>query len=137
MKREFTVEGCPIPKGSTKSFVINGRAATTNANPKTKDWEMRIASECQAVRDGFFVPKTNKGGGVRVSVDFHLPRPVSAKKRRHMVVKPDIDKLARAVLDAITGLMFEDDSQVISLQAGKYYIDDGPPYAKVIVEEVD
>jgi Holliday junction resolvase RusA-like endonuclease len=40
-----------------------------------------------------------------------------------MSVKPDIDKLSRSVLDAITGGIVKDDSQVIILNARKEYGD--------------
>lgn len=35
--------------------------------------------------------------------------------------KPDIDKLCRAVLDALTGILYHDDAQVVSLNASKRY----------------
>jgi len=35
--------------------------------------------------------------------------------------KPDVDKLCRAVLDALTGILYHDDAQVISLNASKRY----------------
>lgn len=35
--------------------------------------------------------------------------------------KPDIDKLCRAVLDALTGILYHDDAQVVSLSASKRY----------------
>ncbi|MGH7347333.1 MAG: RusA family crossover junction endodeoxyribonuclease [Candidatus Rokuibacteriota bacterium] len=36
-------------------------------------------------------------------------------------MKPDLDKLVRAVLDACTALAFVDDGQVVALNAGKEY----------------
>ena len=137
MKRViFTVEGVAVPKGSTKSFVINGKAATTNANPKTKGWEMRVATEAQAKRGDFYVPKTSKGNdAVEVVAAFFLSPPKTGK-RSHPTVKPDIDKLARTVLDALTGVMFEDDSQVTQLVARKQYLeknDETPPFVLIEV----
>lgn len=35
--------------------------------------------------------------------------------------KPDVDKLCRAVLDALTGILYHDDAQVVSLSASKRY----------------
>lgn len=57
---------------------------------------------------------------VKVELDFVMARPKSAK-RAFPSVKPDLDKLIRAVLDGLTGVAFEDDSQVILIQASKTY----------------
>jgi crossover junction endodeoxyribonuclease RusA len=59
-------------------------------------------------------------GGVKVQIDFIYLRPKSSK-RAFPWVKPDIDKLVRAVLDGLTGVAYEDDCQVILLQATKTY----------------
>lgn len=37
-------------------------------------------------------------------------------------VRPDLDKLARAVGDALTGICYHDDAQVVNLCAAKYYV---------------
>jgi crossover junction endodeoxyribonuclease RusA len=51
---------------------------------------------------------------VSVAVVFTFVRPASvSQKRTQMVVRPDLDKLIRAVLDALTGVLYEDDSQVV------------------------
>ena len=42
-----------------------------------------------------------------------------ASAPRHMAVMPDIDKLARCALDALTGIVFEDDAQVTELRLRK------------------
>jgi Holliday junction resolvase RusA-like endonuclease len=56
---------------------------------------------------------------------FYLPRPktVSEAERRLPIVPPDIDKLARGLLDGIgqSGVIWGDDSQVIELKAIKVY----------------
>ncbi len=134
---KFDVEGVPIPKGSTRAFVVNGKASTTNANPKTKVWQYRIAHEAQAARDGEFIPKTGKGDdGVIIDIAFRLPKPKSTpKSHKRMTKKPDLDKLIRTVLDALTGVVFDDDSQVTMISASKGYAEPGhPPSVTVFVE---
>jgi Holliday junction resolvase RusA-like endonuclease len=50
--------------------------------------------------------------------------------------KPDIDKLARGVLDALSGVLFHDDAQVIDLRVGKRYAGaDEPASAAIRVQE--
>jgi Holliday junction resolvase RusA-like endonuclease len=65
-------------------------------------------------------------GPVSVFIDFYMPRPKSLpKKTTHHIKRPDLDKLARAVLDGLTeGGAWLDDSQVIRLQVQKVYADE-------------
>jgi crossover junction endodeoxyribonuclease RusA len=113
----FVVWGEPIPKGSTKAFVVKGRARVTNDNPRTRNWQALITDAAQ-LHVGDEPPLT---GPLEVTLRFTLPRPKTVK-RPHPIVKPDIDKLARAGLDALTGCVFLDDAQVLSLSAGKVYV---------------
>ena len=66
-------------------------------------------------------------GPVAVELSFVFRRPKSAAKREFMSVRPDVDKLCRAVLDALTlkdgvGCLVED-SRVVRLKAEKVYGD--------------
>jgi crossover junction endodeoxyribonuclease RusA len=127
----LNVLGLAQPKGSTRAFVKKRRdgqmfAATTSDNPKLKDWQQRIATEAQRVRAGRFA---SAGVPVAVAATFCLLRPasISAKKRPYPTVAPDVDKLTRALLDAMTGVLYADDAQVVSVQTYKVYADHGKP----------
>ena len=71
-------------------------------------------------------------GPVSVDVVFRLQPPRGAP-RDLPHVRPDVDKLARAALDGLTGAAFADDSQVVRLTATKEY---GPPGALFIIEGI-
>ena len=58
---------------------------------------------------------------VILSFQFLRPKSVSEKKRPYMTVRPDVDKLARAVLDAMTGVVLSEDARVVQLTAAKRY----------------
>ncbi len=65
-----------------------------------------------------------------------MPRPVSTPKRvtPPAVKKPDLDKLARAILDALTHTVIADDSQVVELYAHKRLAEIGEaPRARITV----
>jgi Holliday junction resolvase RusA-like endonuclease len=115
----FTVYGVPIPKGSTKAFFVKslGRPIVTNANKKTKPWAQQITSTASASYRGPVLE-----GPLAVILRFYMPRPKSLPKKivAH-VRKPDCDKLTRSVLDALTGVIWRDDSQVVLLTASKAY----------------
>jgi len=125
MQLSFFVAGTPVPKGSFRGFNNNGKVVVTNNNPKTKDWELRIAHEAQA-NIGDWPPCYE--GAVQVSAFFGFERPKSVKKTALHTKRPDVDKLLRACLDGITGVLIKDDSQVVDLRnCGKYYVDEGEP----------
>lgn len=118
----FTVYGTPIPQGSTRAFIPKGwkRPVITADNRKTKPWRQEIAGVAMELNG---VPwPIEKPMPVRLELRFTLAKPKSVPK--HLVCptkKPDLDKLARAVLDALSGIAFEDDSQVCELVASKCY----------------
>src|SRR5438067_13403351 len=114
----FFVHGLPVPQGSSRAFVVNGRAVVTSANRNLKDWRNLVALQAQEHAE-------YNEGAVWVQLDFYLPRPVSLPKKIHEhLKKPDLDKLIRACLDSMTGVMFKDDSQVVALTATKQYATD-------------
>lgn len=127
----FFVAGIPAPQGSTRAFVVKGRPIITHSNRNTKDWRQRIASEAQRAGAACV------GSPVLVTVRFYMPRPKSLpKKVVHHTKKPDLDKLIRAVLDGMTGILIADDSQVYAIAASKEYAcDQHPPGAHIILEE--
>ena len=115
----FRVVGIAQPKGSTRAFVPKGwtRPIITTDNPKSKGWQQLVAEQAQSVAsDGMFL------GPVMLSVVFHLPRPQSLPRSvRHHVKKPDVSKLARSLEDALTGVLYRDDAQIVRLNVAKLY----------------
>lgn len=115
----FTVTGHPEPQGSTRAFMPKGARfpVVTSDNPSLKQWRHLVAYTAQQHAAGGPLH-----GGVHVELDFTLQRPKSLSKsvRQHLK-KPDIDKLARAILDALTGILFPDDSEVVRLTTMKRY----------------
>lgn len=113
----FRVASIPKPKGSMRAFVRGGRPILTSDNPGLKGWEAVVRGEAQRHVDHC------AEGEVEVVLHFHLTRPKShGKALKPHLTKPDVDKLARAVLDALTGVAFRDDSQVVRLEATKRYV---------------
>jgi Holliday junction resolvase RusA-like endonuclease len=127
----FVVWGNAEPKGSARAFVPKGwtRAVVTSANPNLKRWEQTIRGELQRI-----MPETSPetlqalfSGPVRVTLFFYLARPKSLPKRwTEPTKKPDLDKLTRGAIDALSGVLFRDDAQVIALEARKYYAAQAP-----------
>lgn len=119
---KFTVWGHPEPQGSTKAFIPKGwnRAVITSDNKKVKPWRQQIAGT--AIDTPGMVLWKREQGGVNMTLVFVLARPASLKKSWTVAnKKPDMDKLQRAVFDALTGIAYEDDSQIVAVHAVKAY----------------
>jgi Holliday junction resolvase RusA-like endonuclease len=61
-------------------------------------------------------------GAIGIEIVFRVKRPKTVK-RDLPTVAPDLDKYIRGVLDALTGIAYLDDSQVIDIKAEKVYSD--------------
>lgn len=123
---DIVVYGKPQPAGS-KRHVGHGRIV--DANPLTKSWQQEIATEGLRVRNG----RGPLQGPLELRVDFYLPRPRShyhtGKNAGRLKVnapdqptsRPDTTKLVRAVEDALTGVWYADDAQLVEQVARKFY----------------
>jgi crossover junction endodeoxyribonuclease RusA len=120
----FFVEGDPAPKGSLKAIARKTRkgvrAIVLNDNSRTKPWSQTVAIAARQAMAG----RALMTGPVQVHLTFYLARPKSVK-RETPCVKPDVDKLQRAVFDALTGEVWNDDGQVVSVVGKKEYADGG------------
>jgi Holliday junction resolvase RusA-like endonuclease len=133
----FTVYGVAQPKGNMRAFLKRGMKfpIVTETNRNVRSWSQLVAEE--ASRELAAWNGQQITGPVAVSVRFALPRP---KKYQRLglnpahCVAPDIDKLLRAVLDALSRVVFLDDAQVVTVSATKIYAPvDGAPYALISV----
>ena len=79
-------------------------------------WRAQIALEAQKAG---CKPATT---AIKIVASFRLKRPKTVK-RIFPIVAPDVDKLIRGLLDALTGVAYVDDAQVIDIMAEKVYSD--------------
>lgn len=125
----FTIPGTPVPQGSKSARVVKGRAFMFDQNRNLKPWRAevkRCAEKAMYGRDRF-------DAALSVNLRFYMPRPSTVKRPRPSV-RPDIDKLIRAVFDALTDAqVWKDDSLVVHVSATEWYADD-EPYAEVTVQ---
>jgi Holliday junction resolvase RusA-like endonuclease len=93
--------------------VINGRVLHSQGSALAGwrsliGWEARLAGA------------TPHSLPTKITITFFMPRPKTVK-RAWPSVAPDLDKLIRAVLDGLTGVAYEDDGQVVQIEAQKLY----------------
>lgn len=106
------IPGRPAPQGSKRHL---GNGIMVESSKAVKPWRVDVA---WAAREAFLSPMD---GPVRLELGFVMPRPKSAPKKSTpaAIKRPDLDKLVRAVMDAITGVVVVDDSQIVHLVATK------------------
>lgn len=105
------MRGRPIPQGSLK--FIQGRPIHVRAHDLAL-WRADIARNAH---EAGYKPVSN---AVRVVITF-IMKPPKTVTRRYPSVKPDLDKLIRAVLDGLTEVAYVDDQQVVHVEASKLY----------------
>ena len=132
----FTVPGRPIPKGSTRSFnhFRTGSIITRQQNADALyPWEKRVAHEARAALAPLAIPWALNGAYL-CDVDFFFSRPKSHYRRsgslkpgapRWHTTRPDEDKITRAIRDALTSILWTDDSQVVGGTGHKWYVEAG------------
>lgn len=137
----FSVRGSPVAQGSVKAFVRGNRAIIVGKSGPLSDWRHAIATEARNAMDG--LPAFD--GPVRVVATFVLSRPPSHFRSDHETLakqaprypRLDVDKLARALLDGLTGVAIDDDSQVVQLWADKGWDDANRGWQGVDVSVVE
>ncbi len=117
----ITIPGEPVAKGRPR-FAKSGHAFTP---AKTRSAEGLISLIGRAAMKG----RAPFSGPISVDVFLVMGIPKSASKKRRAAMerggwptkRPDIDNLAKAPLDAMNGIVFYDDCQIVKLSATKVY----------------
>lgn len=123
MNLMFIVQGEAIPQGSKTIAQGGGRVWLREANPKLKAWRENLAAQVRMqLPDGMGFKKHEP---VRAVILVYLPKPKSVTRSRP-TVKPDLDKLCRAIFDGLTmANVWSDDSQCVEVKIAKHYCLEG------------
>lgn len=120
----FTVKAKPQGKGRPR--MANGHCYTPQT---TRDFENLIAQEYKTQCKAYYA---NVPLMVQITAWMPIPKATSKANREKMLngeiaptVKPDIDNICKAILDALNGVAYADDTQVVKLHASKCYSNDG------------
>jgi Holliday junction resolvase RusA-like endonuclease len=133
----FIVDGTAVPKQRPR---ISGRMAYTPK--KTRDYEERVREAFRSSYHGS-MPVFDKGTPVWASIQIVQGIPKSWSNSKHLKAERgeivptsrngDVDNVAKSILDAMNGLVYEDDCQVTTLTVFKKYGAD--PYVVVMFDE--
>lgn len=149
----FFVHGKAEPAGSKKSFAHphTKKIVTIDDNPKAGPWKKEVAAACRtalAVNGYVKFPVYTEGVALYVEMTFYIERPKyhygtgkNADKIKEQflyarpTVKPDTTKLVRCAEDALTGLAWHDDAQIVRQVNDKQYGD--KPGIRIVVIKMD
>ena len=128
---EFTIPGEPQGKGRAR-VVQRGDFTHSYTPEKTANYENFIKLLAIDAMKEQGVEKMTGPVDVTIFPYFKIPKSASKKKRQLMETgeilpckKPDVSNIAKAVEDALNGLVYEDDAQICSLVVSKYYTSPG------------
>ena len=133
---KITIVGKPTGKGRPK-FSRQGNFIRTYTPDKTVNYENLVKLSWAESGNQMLHGKIY----ATIYAFFKIPKSVSKKKRAEMAgahydKKPDADNLAKSILDALNGIAYDDDSQVVGLLVEKRYTDGEEEKAVLILEEV-
>ena len=133
----FHVEGTPKPKKRPRFRQFNG-IVQSYTDKGTREYEDHVRLTSQTAMGTTEPIETAVG----VYLYIRLPIPKSHPKKRtedclegreKPIKKPDIDNLAKSLLDGMNGVVFKDDSQIVSLHCTKVYSNE--PGVDIMVKE--
>lgn len=136
----FTAPVSPYGKGRPRFSMGSGypRAYTP---AKTRQFETIFSDFAHAAMMRAGLVPSYDAIRLRLSAYFPVPKSYSKKKRNECVaglikptVKPDIDNVVKAALDAMNGVVYADDKQVFEVTVTKQYTDRGEGFFEVEVE---
>jgi Holliday junction resolvase RusA-like endonuclease len=133
----FTVYGEPVAKGRPR-FAKRGNYVQTYTPVKTKSYEDEVRLLATKAKGS---GSTLEGSvSVFIYISFSVPQSYSKRKREACLSgetkhtkKPDLDNVAKAIIDGINGIIFKDDSQIINLHVTKVYAEVGK--VEVLIRE--
>jgi crossover junction endodeoxyribonuclease RusA len=126
----FFVSGVAKPAGSKRGFFIPkiNRVVIVDANPNSKDWKTDVKHAASEHYKGPLIETP-----IILKLTFFIVRPKGhfrTGKNSNILrdsapafptSKPDVLKLARGVEDALTGIIYKDDSLIVTEHLYKRY----------------
>lgn len=135
----FEIPGEPVGKGRPKFSTFNGHAVAYTPK-KTANYENLVKLMYMEMVHKEPFEKSAKLSA-KITAYFPIPKSASKKNRELMMCglmcptkKPDADNIAKSVLDALNGIAYYDDSQIVRLVVEKWYSVE--PRVVVSIEEV-
>lgn len=136
MIQTFTIPGEPVGKGRPRFGRTKNGGVHTYTPDKTAKYES-LVTRCYRAAIGYTVKHAPVG--VEIDAYFTIPKSYSRKRvqditeeRELPMKKPDCDNIVKVILDALNGVAYTDDKQVVDVRCRKRYAKPGEP-GRVVV----
>jgi len=125
---QFVIPGPPVGKGRPRFSTVGGKPRSYTP-AVTREYEALIAARAAEAMAGREPLKTP----LRVMIEATMSIPLSWSKAKRQAAlegdiypaRPDVDNIAKTVLDGMNGVVYEDDAQVMYLKVSKKYAEEG------------
>lgn len=132
---EFTIPGIPVPQGRAR----RGRGKTMYDPPKSRAYKEYVSLVAMKHK-----PKELYEEALFMRAKIYRPIPKSMTKKdrklaiagiKRPIVKPDNSNYIKGIEDALNGIIYKDDSQIVDHDISKFYSDD--PRVEIEIRELD
>ena len=142
-KAFFSIDGKPQGKARARTFYNPKLGRVQSMTPENTVLYENLVKQSfvqQADRDARWFNKEP----LAVSITAFYPIPASTSKKDRQLIcsgklfptkKPDADNIAKVICDALNGVAYGDDTQIIKLAVLKAYTE-GQPRVQVCIEEI-
>lgn len=123
MKKYFTIYGKAVAKARPRVT----KSGHTYTPKKTKEFETKVQESYLHQCGGMMFPKSTP---LEICIEFQFAPPKSWSKGKRKKAKeselfptsrPDVDNLCKSIEDALNGVAYYDDSQIVTMTARKIY----------------
>lgn len=137
---KFTVPGEPYGQPRPRFSAANGKAHTYNTDEsRNYKTQVKLIAQAETKKQGWTFAESE---GVGMNVYAYMSIPKSKTKKFHAAAvagdirptkTPDVDNIFKAVSDALNGVLYRDDKQIIHSRVEKYYSDEPRVEVEVFV----
>jgi len=134
----FTVDGDPVPKGRPR-FARRGQFVQTYTDAKTIDYETQVAIKARHAIGS--TKPLESALTVFLYLRYTVPASYSKKRKEACLMgveypkRIDIDNVYKSITDAMNGIVYLDDSQIVEAHIKKVYAEESG--ANIMVQECD
>lgn len=128
---KFTVPGEPYGQARPRFSAANGKVHTYNTDEsRNYKTQVKLIAQAETKKQEWTFAESE---GVGMNVYAYMSIPKSETKKFHAAAvagdirptkKPDVDNIFKAVSDALNGVIYKDDKQIIHSRVEKYYSDE-------------
>lgn len=139
MQIEFIIEGKVKPKQSFRYTRFGHKYTPRDVKQYARDIQYSFYAKYPKWLPSMFFEKPLRAD---IEVFIKMPQSFSKIKKQRAIageirplIKPDVDNCTKNIFDALNGIVYPDDKQIVELSVAKYYSD--TDYVKVLIQEAN